>query len=166
MLWHDLRLALLSIRQNPFMAALIVAVIAGGIGTSVVAITLYHAKAGNPLWWKDGGLLRVLIDNRPAVDETDKDQPHAEDPPFTLIYRDALAIYQSKIPERSVMMSYSSGLVDSLRPGSPPIHREVRVTTREFFSMFDVPFLYGRGWTKSEDEGPAQIVVISSYLND
>ena len=32
--------------------------------------------------------------------------------------------------------------------------------------MFDVPFLYGRGWTEAEDEGPAQVVVISSYLND
>ena len=166
MFWHDLRLALLSIRRNPFIAALIVAVISIGIGTSVVAITLYHAKAGNPIWWKNDVLFRVLIDSRPAADETDKDQPHAENPPFTLIYRDALAIYQSKIPERSVMMSYSSGNVNSPRPGGPPIHRAVRVTTREFFSMFDVPFLYGRGWTRSEDEDPAQVVVISSSLND
>jgi putative ABC transport system permease protein len=166
MFWHDLRLAFRSIRQNPFIAALIVAVIAVGIGTSVVAITLYHAKAGNPIWWKNDVLFRVLIDNRPAMDETDKVQPHSERPPFTLIYRDALAIYQSKIPERSVMMSYSSGMVDSQRPGSPPIHRSVRVTTREFFPMFDVPFLYGRGWTQAEDQGPAQVVVISTYLND
>jgi putative ABC transport system permease protein len=166
MFWHDLRLALRSIRRNPFIAALIVAVISIGIGTSVVALTLYHAKAGNPIWWKNDVLFRVLIDNRPAIDETDKVQPHAEDPPFTLIYRDALAIYHSKIPKRSVMMSYSSGMVDSPRPGNPPIHRRVRVTTREFFSMFDVPFLYGRGWTQAEDEGPAQVAVISSYLND
>jgi putative ABC transport system permease protein len=166
MFWHDLRLAFLSIRRNPFIAALVVAVISIGIGTSVVAITLYHAKAGNPIWWKNDVLFRVLVDNRPATDETDKDQPHPENPPFTLIYRDALAIYQSKIPARSVMMSYSGGLVDSMRPGSPPIHRRVRVTTREFFSMFDVPFLYGRGWTQAEDESPAQVVVVSSYLND
>src|SRR5271155_2639420 len=166
MLWHDLRLALRSIQHGPYIAALIVAVIAVGIGTSVVAITLYHAKAGNPIWWKNDVLFRVLIDNRPAIDETDKPLPHAQDPPFTLIYRDALAIYQSKIPERSVMMSYSSGQLDSPRPGSPSLHRSVRVTTREFFAMFDVPFLYGRGWTQAEDEGPAQVVVISSYLND
>jgi putative ABC transport system permease protein len=166
MLRHDFRLALLSIRHNPFISALVVAVISIGISTSVVAITLYHAKAGNPIWWRNDVLFRVLIDSRPPMDETEKNQPHPEYPPFSLIYRDALAIYQSKIPERSVMMSYSSGLVDSLRSGSQPIHRRVRVTTREFFEMFDVPFLYGRGWTQSEDEGPAQVVVISSYLND
>ena len=52
MLWHDLRLALLSIRRNPLIAALIVAVIAIGIGTSVVAITLYHAKTVIPFGGK------------------------------------------------------------------------------------------------------------------
>jgi putative ABC transport system permease protein len=166
MLRHDFRLALLSIRHTPFMALLTVVVIAIGISTSVVAITLYHAKAGNPIWWKDDVLFRVMIDSRPAADEAEKDRPHAEVPPSGLIVRDALALYQSKIPEHSVMESYSYGLVDSLRPDSPPIERQVRATTREFFSMFDVPFRYGRGWTQAEDEDPAQVVVISSYLND
>jgi putative ABC transport system permease protein len=165
-LWHDLRLALRSIRQSPFMALLIIAVIAIGISTSVVAITLYHAKAGNPIWWKNDVLYRVMLDSRPAAEEADKNQPHPEYPPFALIVRDALALYQSKIPERSVMESYSYGVVDSLRPGSPPIERPVRVTTREFFSMFDVPFRYGRGWTQAEDADPAEVVVISSYMND
>lgn len=166
MFLHDLQLALLSIRRNPFIFAIIVSVIAVGIAASTVAITLYHARAGNPIWWKNDVLFRVMIDSRPAVDETDKGSFRPKDPPFALIYRDALALYQSKIPERSVMMSYSSGLVDSLRSGSRPLHRRVRVTTREFFSMFDVPFQFGRGWTQTEDEAPAQVVVISSYLND
>jgi putative ABC transport system permease protein len=166
MLWHDFRLALRSLQQNPLMACLIVAVIAVGIATSVMAITLYHAKAGNPIWWKNDVLYRAMVDSRPMADATDNDQPHPEYPPFTLIYRDALAMYQSKIPTRSLMMAYSSGLVDSLRPDSPPIERRVRVTTREFFAMFDVPFQFGRGWTAAEDEDPSPVVVISHYLND
>jgi putative ABC transport system permease protein len=154
------------LQQNPVMACLIVAVISVGIATSVVAITLYHAKAGNPIWWKNDVLYRAMVDSRPMADATDNDQPHPEYPPFTLIYRDALAMYQSKIPTRSLMMAYSSGLVDSLRPDSPPIERRVRVTTREFFAMFDVPFQFGRGWTAAEDEDPSPVVVISHYLND
>jgi putative ABC transport system permease protein len=165
-LWHDFRLVLRSLQQNPLMACLIVAVIAVGIATSVVAITLYHAKAGNPIWWKNDVLYRAMVDSRPTADETDNDQPHPEYPPFTSIYRDALAIYQSKIPARSLMMANSSGLVDSLRPGSPPIERRVRVTTREFFAMLDVPFQFGRGWTAAEDEDPAPVVVVSHHLND
>ncbi|HEY2679271.1 MAG TPA: ABC transporter permease [Steroidobacteraceae bacterium] len=154
-----------SIRCSPIISALIVLVIATGIGTSVMALTLYHAKAGNPIWWKDDVLYRVLVDSRPASHESDTQQ-HPEYPPFTLIYRDALAIHQSKIPERSVMEFYSSGLVDSLRPGARPLHRRVRVTTHEFFPMFEVPFLHGHGWSQSDDAGPSQVVVISSFLND
>ena len=62
---HDIRLAWQSVRRNPFVSALLVAVIAIGIGTSVVAITLYHAKAGNPIWWKNDVLYRPMLDSRP-----------------------------------------------------------------------------------------------------
>jgi putative ABC transport system permease protein len=165
MIWHDLGLSLRSIQRNPIICMLIVAVMATGIGTSLIAVTLYHAKAGNPIWWKNDVLYRVLLDSRPASHESDT-QLHPEYPPFTLIYRDALAIYQSKIPERSVMQFYSSGLVDSLRPGARPLHRRVRVTTHEFFPIFDVPFLFGHGWLQSDDAAPTQVVVISSFLND
>jgi len=165
MLWHDLRLALLSVRRNPFISALIVAVIAIGIGTSVVAITLYHAKAGNPIWWKNDVLYRVMLDSRPLGHDMEASR-HPEYPPFVMIYRDAAAIYQSTIPTRSVMSFASYGLVDSLSPESRPLDRPGRLTTREFFSMFDIPFLYGHGWSKSDDDGPSQVVVISSYLND
>ena len=148
----------------------ITAVIAVGIATSVVAITLYHAKAGNPIWWKNDVLYRVMVDSRPTADETDNDHPHPEYPPFTLIYRDALAIYQSKIPTRSLMMAYSSGLLDSLRPGSPPIYQRVRVTTREFFRdvrrclcSLDADGLRREDSAKIRCSGR---VVISHYLND
>jgi putative ABC transport system permease protein len=164
-LWHDLRVAGRSIRHHPFIAALVVGVIAIGIGTSVIAITLYHAKAGNPIWWKNDVLFRVMLDSRPLRREAE-DPRHPEYPPLVLIYRDALALYQSKIPTRSAMMLGAHGLVDSLRPESRPFARPARLTTREFFSMFDVPFLYGHGWSKSDDEGQPQVVVISSYLND
>jgi putative ABC transport system permease protein len=166
MLLHDFRSALRSLRQNPLLACLIVAVIAVGIATSVIAITLYHAKAGNPIWWKNDVLFRAMVDSRPTADETENDQTHSEYPPFTTIYRDALALYQSKIPTRSVMLANSSGLVDALHPGSLPSVRRVRVTTREFFGMFDVPFQFGRGWAIADDENPSPVVVISHYLND
>ncbi|HTD74170.1 MAG TPA: ABC transporter permease [Steroidobacteraceae bacterium] len=162
---HDLRIAFQSIRQNPFIAALIVAVIAVGIGTSVVAITLYHSKAGNPIWWKNDVLFRVMLDSRPAPHEADVSQ-HPEYPPFTLIYRDAAALYQSRIPTRSALMVAAYAPVSSPSAMSRPFNRAGRLTTREFFSMFDVPFLYGHAWSKSDDEGPSQVAVISRALSE
>jgi len=165
MLRHDLRLAALSIRSNPFVSAIIVAVIAIGIATSVTAITLYHAKAGNPIWWKNDVLYRVMLDSRPAPRGVDT-SPHAEYPPFTLIYQDAEALYRSNIPKGSAMMVVGVGPVDVSGPERSPLEKSARLTTRDFFSLFDVPFLYGSAWTKSDDESQAPVVVISRALSE
>jgi putative ABC transport system permease protein len=162
---HDLRLALLSIRQNPIISALIVAVIAIGISTSMVAVTLYHAKAGNPIWWKSDVLYRVMLDSRPAPREAET-RRHAEYPPLTLIHRDAVALYRSDIPSASAMMLGAVGSVSIFGPENRPFKRAARLTTRQFFSMFDVPFLYGQAWSKDDDEGPSQVVVIGRYLSE
>jgi putative ABC transport system permease protein len=165
MLWHDIRLALLSIRRNPFIAAVLVAVIAIGIGTSMIAITLYYAKAGNPIWWKNDVLYRVMLDSRPAPREAET-RRHADYPPVTLIYRDALALYRSDLPAASAMMLGAAGSVSIFGPENRPFRRSARLTTRQFFSMFDVPFLYGQAWSKNDDEDQAQVVVISRYLSE
>jgi len=165
MFWHDVRLAWQSILRNPFIAALVVAVMAVGIGTSVIAITLYHAKAGNPIWWKNDVLFRPLLDSRPWGQDMEVGRS-GRDPPYVMIYRDALALYQSNIPERSVMMLVSVGSVEPTSAGGRPIQRTVRLTTRKFFPMFDVPFLYGHDWSKRDDESPSQVVVITRYLSE
>jgi putative ABC transport system permease protein len=165
MWWHDLRLAWLSVRRNPFISALIVAVIAVGVGTSVVAITLYHAKAGNPIWWKNDVLHRVIVDSRPLGHNFEVGR-HPDVGPQLMIYRDAAAIYQSAIPTRSVMLVVADGPIDATRSGGHPLGKTVRFTTWGFFSMFDVPFLYGHGWSSGDDNGPAPVAVISRFLND
>jgi putative ABC transport system permease protein len=165
MFWHDLRLAWQSVQLSAFISAVIVAVMAVGIGTSVVAITLYHAKAGNPIWWKNDVLFRPLLDSRPWGQDMEVGRGGG-DPPYVMIYRDALALYQSNIPERSVMMLVSVGSVEPTSAGGRPIQRTVRLTTREFFPMFDVPFLYGHDWSDSDDESPSQVVVITRYLSE
>jgi putative ABC transport system permease protein len=162
---HDLQLALLSIRRNPFISAIIVAVIAIGIGTSAIAITLYHAKAGNPIWWKNDVLYRVMLDSRPAPHGIETSR-HPEYPPFTLIYRDAMALYQSNIPAASVMLLHAVGPVGIFGPQNRPLKRTANVTTREFFSMFDVPFLYGQAWSKSDDDEQSQVAILSRYLSE
>jgi len=165
MLWHDLRLALLSIRGNPFIAAVVVAVIAIGIGTSMIAITLYYAKAGNPIWWKNDVLYRVMLDSRPAP-RGPEPWRHADYPPVTLIYQDAVALYRSDIPAASVMMLAAVGPVSVFGPENRPFKRTARLTTRDFFAMFDVPFLYGQAWSKGDDGDQSQVVVISRYLSE
>jgi putative ABC transport system permease protein len=164
---HDLRLALHSLRRNPILTALMVIAIAAGIAASMITITVYHGRSGHPIWWKADKLYAVTLDNR----DEDKNNAfaglvrHPEYPPLQVTYQDAKALYRSDIPTRQLMMFRSSRVITPLKPGDKPFAVDTRVTTADFFAMFDVPFVYGGGWSRADDEGPAPVVVLSKYAN-
>jgi putative ABC transport system permease protein len=161
---HDLGLAWRSLKRNPVLSALMIGAIAVGIAASMIAVTLYHARAGHPIPWKNDTLYAVTLDPR---DDTPPQsyQRHPEYPPFQVTYVDAKVLYASKLAVRAVMM-YRSGLVVTPQNKEiKPFGASVRVTTADFFSMFDVPFLYGSGWSRAEDDAPGAVVVLSKHLN-
>jgi putative ABC transport system permease protein len=162
MLTHELRTALRSLRRNPLLSLLMIGAEAVGIAAAMIAITLYHARAGHPIPWKDNTLFAVALDTR---DDTPNPNagPHPEYPPFQLTYRDARALYASDIPLRSVMMYRTSLILTA--DGAKPIDADVRVTTADFFGAFDVPMLYGSGWSRAQDDSPDAVVVLSKSLN-
>jgi len=162
---HDLKLALRSLLRTPGLTALTAGAIACGIGATMVTLTLYHARAGHPIWWKEDQLFAVTLDTR-GPEQRGPQGPHPEYPPFLVTYRDAKALYRSAIPTRSVMMFRSTRVVEPQRVGLKPFSATVRVTTADFFPMFDVPFLYGAGWARAADEGPDPVVVLGRHLND
>src|SRR5580704_9125327 len=150
---HDLRLAFRSLRRTPYLSALMIGAIAVGIAASMIAITLYHARAGHPIPWKNDTLFAVTLDTRD--DEPPQNfERHPEYPPFQVTYRDARALYVSKIPVRTVMMYKSGQVVTPENKSVKPFGVTTRVTTADFFTMFDVPFIYGAGWSRAEDDAP------------
>jgi putative ABC transport system permease protein len=163
---HDLRLALRSLRRNPFLTALTIGALAAGIGATVITVTLYHARAGHPIWWKENRLFAVTLDMRAADPDMERFARHPEYPPFQLTYRDAQELYRSKIPAHSVMMFRAVRVVDPGPAGMKPFSVSARVTTADFFTMFDVPFLQGAGWTRAADAAPEPVVVIGRHLNE
>lgn len=158
-------MALRSLRRTPYLSVLMVGAIAVGITASMIAITLYHARSGHPIPWKDDTLFAVTLDTR-DVDPPKEFERHPEYPPFQLTYRDARALYASDIPLRSVMMFRAAQVVSPAREGVKPFGLQVRVTTADFFGAFDVPFVYGSGWSRADDETPSAVVVLSRYMND
>jgi putative ABC transport system permease protein len=164
-LFHDLHLALRSLRRNPILSALMVLTIAVGIAASLIAMTMYHARAGHPIPWKEDKLFAVTLDTRD--DEPDQGfSKHPEYPPPWLTYIDAEAIYRSDIPRHSVIMFRTSKLLSPERGTVKPFDTVIRVTTADFFPMFDVPFQYGGAWARDSDAAPDNVVVISKYIND
>jgi putative ABC transport system permease protein len=163
-LLHDLQLAFRSLRRNPVLSALMIAAIAVGIGASMIAITLYHARAGHPIPWKNDKLFAVTLDTRDEQPPQSFER-HPEYPPFQLTYRDARALYPSKIPVHALMMYRSGQVLSPENKNIKPFGVTTRITTADFFTMFDVPFIYGGGWARAEDDAPGAVVVLSKFMN-
>jgi putative ABC transport system permease protein len=47
-----------------------------------------------------------------------------------------------------------------------PFNSQLRVTSHEFFGMFDAPFAYGQGWDAAADAGPQPVVVLNHETNE
>ena len=119
--------------------------IALGIAVCIMTLTVYHAMSGNPIWWKNDRLYAVTMDNWDPNQTYDHNGSLG--PPPQLTYKDALHLFSSDIPERKVVM-YSDRRLSSAAGAVPRRTRvATRVTTADFFAMFDVPFLYGAGWS-------------------
>jgi putative ABC transport system permease protein len=164
MLGYNIRLALKSFQRNPGLTALMVVAIAFGIAACVVTMTLYHAMSGNPIWWKNDRLYAVTMDNWNPVRPFDL--AHPELPPSQLNYRDSLHIAASGIPKRYVIMHRDQGILTGGTAQRRPEPVVTRITSADFFSAFDVPFLYGGGWRAATDTAAEPVIVLSRKENE
>lgn len=164
MIGYYVRLALKSLRRNPGLTTIMVCAVALGIAVCVVTITVYHAMSGNPIWWKNNRLYAVTMDSWEAGEPFNTQHPDL--PPPQLSYKDAKALFASSIPERKVIMTRESGVLSGGTAQRTPQPVFLRVTTGDFFPMFDVPFLYGGGWSARDDVQTAPVIVLSRAMND
>ncbi|MGH8285984.1 MAG: ABC transporter permease [Steroidobacteraceae bacterium] len=161
---YYVRLAIMSFKRNPGLTALMVLAIGLGIAVCVITLTMYRAMAGNPIWWKDSRLYAVTLDSWDPQEAADEDKPHL--PPPQLTYKDAIALYASDIPERKLIMYIAPGVMAGGTAERKPVRANARLTTADFFSMFETPFLYGSGWNEAADAGPEPVIVLGKAQND
>ena len=164
MFGYYLQLALRNLRRNPGLTALMIGAVALGIAVCVMTLTMYRAMSGNPIWWKNDVLYTVTMDFWDPQQPYWEDKPHL--PPEQLTYRDARAVYASSIPKHKVIMHKAVGILSVDGQQVKPERVTTRVTTKDFFTMFDVPFQYGGTWTDSADTGPEPVMVISRKMNE
>jgi putative ABC transport system permease protein len=162
MLGYYLRLALKSFGRNPGITVLMVVAIALGIAVCVMTLTVYHAMSGNPIWWKNDQLYAVTMDN---WDPNHPLNPKSGLPPMQMTYKDTQFLFASNIPVRKVVMYSTQGVISGAGTESAA-QVSTRVTTADFFAMFEVPFLYGSGWSATADKPPHPLIVLSRSEND
>ncbi|MGH8292817.1 MAG: ABC transporter permease [Gammaproteobacteria bacterium] len=159
MFLYHLRLALLSLRRNPALTALMVLAIAVGIGASMTTLTVMHLLSGDPL---PGRSAHIYY---PQVDATPSDWTNRY-PLDVLDYRSAVDLWSAQRADRQALIVNSQIKARAPEANLPPLMLNMLSTTTDFFPMFTVPFEYGQGWSAQDDADHARVAVISSDLND
>lgn len=161
---YNLRLAIKSLRRSPGVSALMIGAIALGVGVCITTLTVYRLMSGNPLAHRNDVLYAVTMDSWDPAQPIYEKQP--DRPPSELTYMDAQAMLRSDIPTRSVAMRKGRFVAERTDDRDiKPFLAEARLTTSDFFAMFDVPFQYGSGWDKGADAALQSVVVLSKESN-
>lgn len=164
MLLYNLRLAWISLKRTPFLSALAIGAIGLGIAVAVACTTIYYLLASDPLPGKSAQLHYVRLDSWNPARAWDDDRP--ELPPNQMTYRDAMALLESDVPARKNASFISNMVVRPEDPAQRPFGLSARLTTRDFFPMFEVPFAYGGAWGAEADRDAEQLVVLSNAANE
>ena len=162
MIRYYIKLGMLGIRQNPILSALMVAAIAVGIGACMTIINIDYVMSGNPIPQRSEVLYHVQLDS------WDPNEPAGEpnEPPNQVTYLDGTALLGAAEGRRQVLSYRSTRVVQPADPDVRPFEVGARSATADFFPMFDVPFLYGRGWDKSADDTLEQVIVLGREINE
>ncbi len=158
MFFYYLRLSALSYKRNPVLSTLMVLAIAIGIGAYMVVFTMQHTMGGDPIPHKSDQLFHVSLDTG--------DPERDDDPPEQLTYIDTMALLEANRAYRQTATSKFSAIIEPENPEIRPFASLGRGAFADFFPMFDVPFLYGSGWSPDADQNREQVVVLSQETNE
>ena len=154
-------LALRSLKRNKVLTALMVLAIGLGIGASMTMITVLHVMTADPLPDKSVRLFYPQIDPQDMEGYTP-----GKDPMDQFSWTDAMNLLHARKGSHQVAMTGGRVTVRPPQGESRAFFADARYTSSDFFSMFDVPFLYGSGWTADDDDRQARAAVISRALAD
>ena len=154
-------LGLRSLRRNPALTALMVLTLAVGVAASMATLTVLYVMSGDPIPHKSDRLFVPRLDNAPLTGYAAGDEPSDQ-----MTYTDASNLLASgQGLRRTAVYGVSSG-IESGRPDLPPFLVQGVAPTRDFFAMFDVPFLYGGAWSASDETEKSDVIVLSRALSE
>ncbi len=162
MLAYNLQLAWISLRQTPGLTLLAIAAIAIGLGVLMTIQTQSRHMRSLPIGPVSENIYLVQMDNRdlnaPSLDQS------FEMP--SLSFRDAMYLLNTDTPAIDATTTWKTrGIITTTGQEYNPVRGIAVATNSGFFSIFNVPFLYGNGWTADSDTQGNAVVVISNRLN-
>ncbi len=164
MFLYNLRLARRALGQQPLLTALMIAAIAVGVGACMTVTAFVYSVSADPIPEKSDVLYAVRVDAWDPENSFDDELP--EEAPWQLTHRDAMALMQSPVPTRHAAMRKAVYTVVPENIEVAPFLTLSRMTGGDFFQMFDVPFIYGSGWSETADDNAESVVVLSRETNE
>ena len=161
MFGYYIDLALCSLKRTPVLTGLMVLAIGLGIGASMTMLTVLHVMTQDPLPGRSAHLYTPHLDPLPTGYKTD---PMGTNPNQNLTWPDAMALLHAHRGVRQAAMAGGRVLLWPQRTDVQPFYVDGRYTTHTFFDMFGVPFVEGSGWTTTDDQASARVVVLTQTL--
>lgn len=152
-------LALRSSARSKALTALVIVLLALGVACCMVSYAVFRATTSDPLPSRSARLYA------PQIDNVGPSYTWQGQPPNTLSYTDAVALWTAHEAGRQTLLYPASWQVASDNRAVPAMSLSGDVVTADFFPMFDLPFRYGGGWSAHDDHQHANVVVISARLN-
>lgn len=160
---YNFQLALRSIRQRKYLTILMVMAIGIGIGLLITVQTMAYHNQKMPLAHKANDIYFIQADNRELGADPIVRQPFM----IYLTHRDATNLMQGQSPATAHTTVWKSDIIlNSLSQEVRPFRSATTVTNSSFFSMFDVPFLYGAPWDAQSDTDGAPVIVLTKESNE
>lgn len=158
---YYLELAVRSLRRSPGLTALMILTIGFGVAGSMTMYSVFRGVSADPIPWKSSQLFV------PQVDAFGPGHREKGEPPITLTYIDAMALMRQHrgLRQSAIAPIWRSITPPRSSPGIDLIETRGYAVYSEFFPMLDLPFHHGSGWSASDDEHRAAVVVISDHFN-
>jgi putative ABC transport system permease protein len=160
------KLGLRSLRRNPALTALMVLTLAIGVAASVSTLTILHVMSSNPIPQKSERLFVPVVDNGPLKGYNPADTDSKDNGDTQLTYVDAMNMLKNGYGERRSVMYGISTPIEPARRDMPVVSAQGMAATRDFFLMFDAPFLYGQPWSEADDKQGADVAVLSRDMSE
>ena len=161
MFGYYFNLALRSFKRNKVLTALMVLAIALGIGASMTTLTVFYVLSGDPVPTRSDQLYYVQM-----APESMNGFTAGEEPALQVTRFDAEKLLREKRGDRQAMMTGGGAAITPDKQGLMPFRVDARYASADIFPMFDMPFLFGAGWSATEDERHGRVAVIAKALND
>jgi putative ABC transport system permease protein len=129
------------------------------VAASMITYSVFRAVSGDPIPAKSAQLFV------PQIDSWGPQYNEKGEPPGALNYVDAMALIKAHQASRMTLIYQVMLSALPHDANSVPVSTQGFATTTDFFTMFDVPFLYGGGWSAADDGSRAADVVLTQEFN-